>query len=1179
MKGNNVMSQFKKKFTAFTAMLAFLSLSSAATFAVGVDDVINHTGNTSITGNDIKLNVDITSGQHGAVGQVDWKDFSVPGNQQVNFGFSGLSQTVINRVLGGNESQILGKLTNSCVGGGNCDSFAATSKVILINPAGILFGPGSTVDLNSFTASTFDIKGAKNLKGMTDAEMERYQTGVLNKFSPVAAVNGENRSYGDITFDSNYTEAFEDAGITFQPGETLIKLNGTQFGHFNPDGTMADFNPNKSVAIVSDNIQYKDSLIRTGDNYNYITANADKSFSNVRLVTADGVTFGYLANGYADNYEVAEDTKSDVVRNIEMDNSGLAADEAAIKSGDIHIVNKSNAGGSNVKISNSVIKGTKLVNKENGDIMIVGSNDVLVDNSRLESVNTSVVKDGVTNSTHGQNGGEIFVSADKDLTVKDSLIISAGAKEGTPNATNAGAVRLYSYGGTAKVENSDVIAKGDAKVIATDKVNITNSLIQARNTEAENQAKNIKISAANGVDMHNVIADASGDIDVRAAYSNGELAGNIIISGDLDENGKNKSMIASEGKLSIQGQNTTIDNASLIYDNIKFYGDDTTGLNNVTVANNATFSDTAIVDGDRVVGGDITLETNGDFTLDNATLQRAAYSLKFDRNGDGTLVDNGTVNGINYQTSIKTADANNINITSTKGDVNSVNKTNVHANNDINLLAKEGNVNVNDSTFKADNNFTAEATKGSMNVKDNSVIQGGKDVNLIAYDTITFGERGADNINIDNSVKISSGEDMYITSTGGDINAEKTIMPSLTYGDRLTFNAKGSNNFTSEDSLKSVNVDYIAGESNNFTTKGDIQFVNSSLESKSNNIATTQEGGDVILNNLTIKKATADAKDTKTTINAKGNVTTKDVTNTVAKHTSESVHTFPQSVEVDEDGTTTDGQVLDVNQTKLVVNTKTTAATPENNTNGSITLDVKNANNKDAGIELTAENYEWDKQIDKNQGPEVHINAVDDELAVSKIVTDKLFLDSDDTMIASDVELTPEQLAGLPEGTPSKGYIEVRDKGGLNMDPNEGYDPLPDGFDYTGNYDSTTSTVEDEDGNKTITTTDHKHTIEFDKQGDSDDFILVYDKTKVETEECPPLPEVDKTDNNIGENVDSLINQIKLPREQVEISKSSKVSDNTVDQTANIMSAAAKVDISEETNNNTKTNKDDEKGE
>ena len=192
------MSQFKKKLTAFTAMLAFLSLSGAA-LAVSAGDVIGNTGNVGISGGGNRLDVDIIGGGNGAVGQVDWNDFNVGKDQQVDFGFSGLSQTIINRVLGGNESQILGKLTNSCAGGGDCTSFAATSKVILINPAGIMFGQGSQVDLNSFTASTFDIKGAKNIGGMSDAELEQYQAGVLNKFSPVASVNGENRDYAKFT--------------------------------------------------------------------------------------------------------------------------------------------------------------------------------------------------------------------------------------------------------------------------------------------------------------------------------------------------------------------------------------------------------------------------------------------------------------------------------------------------------------------------------------------------------------------------------------------------------------------------------------------------------------------------------------------------------------------------------------------------------------------------------------------------------------------------------------------------------------------------------------------------------------------------------------------------------------------------------------------------------------------
>ena len=132
-----------------------------------------------------------------------------------------------------------------------------------------------------------------------------------------------------------------------------------------------------------------------------------------------------------------------------------------------------------------------------------------------------------------------------------------------------------------------------------------------------------------------------------------------------------------------------------------------------------------------------------------------------------------------------------------------------------------------------------------------------------------------------------------------------------------------------------------------------------------------------------------------------------------------------------------------------------------------------------------------------------------------------------------------------------------------------------------------------------ITQTDKKHEIKFDNDGNPSDFTLVYDKksttvepghditaqqvkddpsileditkpdgseptpddfiqTKDDEYHCPPRPIVERDPQ------DSYIDVIRIPREQVEISKTSKVSDNTVDQTSNIMSAAAKVDLSSE---------------
>jgi len=1169
------MSQFKRKLTAFTAMLAFLSLSGAA-MAVVESDVLGKTGNVGVKGDNTLLNVDINSGINGDVGQVDWNKFNVGANQQVNFGFSGLSQTIINRVLGGQESQILGKLTNSCAGGGDCTSFAATSKVILINPAGIMFGNGSSVDLNSFTASTFDIKGAKNIGSMSAAELEQYQNGVLNKFSPVAKINGEGRNYGDIKFDSNYTEAFEKAGINVDKGNTQIILDGTTFARFNEDGSIADTNPNKSVAIVSDNIKYKDSLVKTGTNFNY---GGNQSFSNVRLVTADGVTFTYLANGYIDDYKVAEDTK-DVARNIEMDNSGLAANQSAIESGDVHIVNASNGANSNVKIANSVIKGTKLVNKENGDIYITSTNDVNIENSRLETVNTTVTtEDGATYSTQTQNGGEVVVLAGNNANLKDSLVFTAGAKAEAPNSANAGAARIYGANGKVTVDNTKVIADGNIDILGINGVDATDSLIYTNASVDPSKTQNIIIESSGDINAHNTIVNASGDTTIKTNYADGSLAGNINITSDLNANGQNQSLISAKNKLSIQGSNTKIDNAGLVYKELKFYNDNTTGKNNVTIANNTTFS--PLTDAGKV-SQNVTLETNGDLTFDKATAKVAIHKLTFEEE-NGKLVDDGTPGAINYDLNFKTiANANDLNAKSTEGNVNVVNGSDIVTNKNITLTSDKKDVNVNSSKLTTTTeNINLIASKGAVNIKNNSSAIAGKDLNVTAYETITFGAQGANNVNIDKSVNLTAAEDMNFTSLSGDINSEKTTMPILTYGDRLTFNAAGDNNFTSEDSLKAVNVDFIAGKSNNFTTKGDIQFVNSTLESKANNITTTEAGGDVIMNNLTIKSATANPEDTVTKINAKGNVTTKDVTGTASADVAAAAKTFPQDVDFDgvvTDKTTPD-TVLDINQTKLIVNTQVDKTTPKNNDNGSITLTVKNADNENAGLELTAKNEVWDEQIDKGEGPEVHLNATDNKVAITNIYTDKLTLSKDDKIIAG----KDTKDGGMPT-------ITVKDKGGFNMDPGEGYDPEPDGFKYDKHLSSETKTeeeriwdpkgeyvLEEKDNEttyaqdyvdkKTTTTIDREHEITFDENGD-EQFKLIYEKTDVEVEEtpgritrveteCPELPEVEKEDKN----VDSYINIIKLPREQQEISKTSKVSDNTVDQTSSIMSAAAKVDL------------------
>ena len=105
------------------------------------------------------MNIQINAGQ-GGVGTLNWNSYNVGKDASVNYEFTAHNQTALNNVSAtGGLSQIYGKITSSgCSGCG----YDATGKVILINPNGVLFGDGANVNLNSFTATTFDASFDKN---------------------------------------------------------------------------------------------------------------------------------------------------------------------------------------------------------------------------------------------------------------------------------------------------------------------------------------------------------------------------------------------------------------------------------------------------------------------------------------------------------------------------------------------------------------------------------------------------------------------------------------------------------------------------------------------------------------------------------------------------------------------------------------------------------------------------------------------------------------------------------------------------------------------------------------------------------------------------------------------------------------------------------------------------------
>lgn len=85
---------------------------------------------------------------------INWKSFGIAVGESVQFVQPSRSSVALNRVLGGDASQIMGQLS-------------ANGQVFLINPNGILFGQGASVSVGGLVASTLGLSDA-------DAQAGRY---------------------------------------------------------------------------------------------------------------------------------------------------------------------------------------------------------------------------------------------------------------------------------------------------------------------------------------------------------------------------------------------------------------------------------------------------------------------------------------------------------------------------------------------------------------------------------------------------------------------------------------------------------------------------------------------------------------------------------------------------------------------------------------------------------------------------------------------------------------------------------------------------------------------------------------------------------------------------------------------------------------------------------------------
>jgi filamentous hemagglutinin family protein len=155
---------------ACAAVLLAFSVHQAGANPIG-GSVVNGNASFNTTGN--TLTVTNTPGTI-----INWQGFSINSNEITHFAQQSASSAVLNRVITSNPSSILGTLSSN-------------GRVFLVNPSGIVFGQGSTVDVAGMVATSLNLSDADFLAGRGNFALTPGAQAVSNAGNITAQSGGE----------------------------------------------------------------------------------------------------------------------------------------------------------------------------------------------------------------------------------------------------------------------------------------------------------------------------------------------------------------------------------------------------------------------------------------------------------------------------------------------------------------------------------------------------------------------------------------------------------------------------------------------------------------------------------------------------------------------------------------------------------------------------------------------------------------------------------------------------------------------------------------------------------------------------------------------------------------------------------------------------------------------------
>ena len=623
-KNKTISRQLKSAFAAWAAGLYIIGTGATA-YALPEGGQVA-AGQAAIT----TAGSTMTIARQTAQAIINWQNFGIGSGEAVHINQPNSQSMLLNRVVGSNPSEIFGQLT-------------ANGQVILVNPNGVFFRPGSSVDVGGLTASTLNIANEDFLKGQLRFAGDS-QNPVINA--------------GNITAQNGYVnllakEVVNEGIIAAQTGSVNLAAGSGMSLDYNGDGKM-------TVAVTDGAYQ--------------------SAVANKKLIQADGGLVVMTASGKDALMDSAVNNSGMIQANTLGEAAGqisLTGDNIAT-TGTISADGGSNGHGGTIKIianhktavdgqlsaQGGQLSGDGGFIETSGDVVSIGDHSSIQANAPqgkagqwlIDPVNITISDDGTEASENGTNIRTNFIT---DTLAGGTPVTldthRAGNDEGTITVNGAINVQDYSRATLTLNANKAININADISFTGESKPNLT--LITTEDNSSINNRANINIGngtlkiitgkngvlnagsiGADTVDITaNTIKQAEGVTVSPLAIKNLNLhqanpdksiyIGNTASSPTGAESMAEASLFASGGVFS------QVENLNLYADNnnqdIHLYDVDFQKTNITASQRYTNRRQTLNIAGNVSTNGSLVVKTNKFNVADNATLKSYGLDLNY----------------------------------------------------------------------------------------------------------------------------------------------------------------------------------------------------------------------------------------------------------------------------------------------------------------------------------------------------------------------------------------------------------------------------------------------------------------------------------------------------------------------------------------------------------------------